>query len=30
VGPGTVDTEIFTHLAAPSREAFEKQTADMV
>jgi NADP-dependent 3-hydroxy acid dehydrogenase YdfG len=30
VGPGTVDTEISTHLAAPSREAFEKQTADMV
>ncbi|HWF28881.1 MAG TPA: SDR family NAD(P)-dependent oxidoreductase [Mycobacterium sp.] len=30
VSPGTVDTEIFTHLAAPSREAFEKQTADMV
>jgi NADP-dependent 3-hydroxy acid dehydrogenase YdfG len=30
VGPGTVDTEIFTHLAAPSREAFEKLTADMV
>jgi NADP-dependent 3-hydroxy acid dehydrogenase YdfG len=30
VGPGTVDTEIFTHLPAPSRAAFEKQTADMV
>lgn len=30
VSPGTVDTEIFTHLAAPSRAAFEKQTADMV
>ncbi|SOJ52621.1 putative oxidoreductase [Mycobacterium simulans] len=30
VGPGTVDTEIFTHLAAPSREAFERKTADMV
>jgi NADP-dependent 3-hydroxy acid dehydrogenase YdfG len=30
VGPGTVDTEIFTHLAAPSREAVERQTADMV
>ena len=30
VGPGTVDTEIFNHLAAPSREAFEQQTAGMV
>jgi NADP-dependent 3-hydroxy acid dehydrogenase YdfG len=30
VGPGTVDTEIVTHLAAPSRAAFEQQTADMV
>jgi len=30
VGPGTVDTEISTHLPAPSREAFERQTADMV
>lgn len=30
VGPGTVDTEIFTHLPAPSRAAFEKQTEDMV
>lgn len=30
VGPGTVDTEISTHLAAPSREAFERQTANMV
>jgi NADP-dependent 3-hydroxy acid dehydrogenase YdfG len=30
VGPGTVDTEIFSHLAAPSRAAFEKQTGDMV
>ncbi|MGE2817241.1 SDR family NAD(P)-dependent oxidoreductase [Mycobacterium heidelbergense] len=30
VSPGTVDTEIFTHLAAPSRAAFEKQTAGMV
>jgi len=30
VGPGTVDTEIFGHLAAPSREAFERQTAGMV
>ena len=30
VAPGTVDTEIFSHLAAPSREAFERQTADMV
>lgn len=30
VGPGTVDTEIFTHLTEPSRAAFERQTADMV
>jgi NADP-dependent 3-hydroxy acid dehydrogenase YdfG len=30
VGPGTVDTELFSHLAAPSREAFERQTAGMV
>jgi NADP-dependent 3-hydroxy acid dehydrogenase YdfG len=30
VGPGTVDTELFTHLATPSREAVEGQTADMV
>ena len=30
VGPGTVDTEIVTHLAAPSRAAFEQQTAEMV
>jgi NADP-dependent 3-hydroxy acid dehydrogenase YdfG len=30
VGPGTVDTEIFNHLAAPSREAIERQTAGMV
>ncbi|WAC89150.1 SDR family NAD(P)-dependent oxidoreductase [Mycobacterium sp. Aquia_213] len=30
VGPGTVDTEIFSHLADASREAFEKQTAGMV
>jgi len=30
VGPGTVDTEIFSHLSEPSREAFERQTADMV
>jgi NADP-dependent 3-hydroxy acid dehydrogenase YdfG len=30
VGPGTVDTEIFTHLPAPSREAFKRQTAGMV
>ncbi|HUH68112.1 MAG TPA: SDR family NAD(P)-dependent oxidoreductase [Mycobacterium sp.] len=30
VGPGTVDTEISTHLAAPSREPFERQTVDMV
>ncbi|MEE3065995.1 MAG: SDR family NAD(P)-dependent oxidoreductase [Actinomycetota bacterium] len=30
VGPGTVDTEIFSHLAEGSREAFERQTAGMV
>ncbi|MEY8016039.1 SDR family NAD(P)-dependent oxidoreductase [Mycobacterium servetii] len=30
VGPGTVDTEIFDHLAASSREAFERRTAGMV
>ena len=30
VGPGTVDTQITAHLAAPSREAFERQTAGMV
>lgn len=30
VSPGTVDTEIFSHLAAPSREAVERQTAGMV
>jgi NADP-dependent 3-hydroxy acid dehydrogenase YdfG len=30
VGPGTVDTEIFTHLAESSRETFERQTAGMV
>jgi NADP-dependent 3-hydroxy acid dehydrogenase YdfG len=30
VGPGTVDTEIFSHLAESSREAFEQQTAGMV
>jgi len=30
VGPGTVDTEIFSRLAAPSREAIERQTAGMV
>src|SRR5271168_932420 len=30
VGPGTVDTEIFTHLAESSRETFERQTGDMV
>ncbi|SOX54032.1 KR domain-containing protein [Mycobacterium ahvazicum] len=30
VGPGTVDTEIFSHLAEDSREAFERQTAGMV
>ena len=30
VGPGTVDTEIFSHLAEGSRAAFEQQTAGMV
>ncbi|OBI11409.1 oxidoreductase [Mycobacterium sp. E2462] len=30
VGPGTVDTEIFDHLAESSREAIAKQTAGMV
>ncbi|MEZ0352238.1 SDR family NAD(P)-dependent oxidoreductase [Mycobacterium sp. pR1184] len=30
VGPGTVDTEIFSHLAENSREAVERQTAGMV
>lgn len=30
VGPGTVDTEIFSHLAETSRKAFERQTAGMV
>ncbi len=30
VSPGTVETEISTHLPAESREAFERQTADMV
>ncbi|AFC44017.1 SDR family NAD(P)-dependent oxidoreductase [Mycobacterium intracellulare] len=30
VGPGTVDTEIFSHLTESSREAFEKQTSGMV
>jgi NADP-dependent 3-hydroxy acid dehydrogenase YdfG len=30
VGPGTVDTEIFTHLAEPARTALERQTADMI
>jgi NADP-dependent 3-hydroxy acid dehydrogenase YdfG len=30
VGPGTVDTEIFTHLSETSREAFERQTGGMV
>ncbi|MCV6972132.1 SDR family NAD(P)-dependent oxidoreductase [Mycobacterium bohemicum] len=30
VGPGTVDTEIFSHLAPESRAAFERQTANMV
>jgi NADP-dependent 3-hydroxy acid dehydrogenase YdfG len=29
VGPGTVDTEIFSHLAESSREAFEQQTSGM-
>ncbi|OBA80800.1 oxidoreductase [Mycobacterium sp. 1164966.3] len=30
VSPGTVDTEIFDHLAAPAREAFKQRTAGMV
>jgi NADP-dependent 3-hydroxy acid dehydrogenase YdfG len=30
VAPGTVDTEIFSHLPAPSREAVARQTAGMV
>jgi NADP-dependent 3-hydroxy acid dehydrogenase YdfG len=30
VGPGTVDTEIFTHLPEAARDAFDKQTAGMV
>ncbi len=30
VGPGTVDTEIFTHLSETSREAFDRQTGGMV
>ncbi|BBZ15390.1 SDR family NAD(P)-dependent oxidoreductase [Mycobacterium branderi] len=30
VGPGTVDTEISSHLPPESRAAFELQTADMV
>src|SRR6201999_1321621 len=30
VGPGTVDTEIFSHLAEASRDAIEQQTAGMV
>jgi NADP-dependent 3-hydroxy acid dehydrogenase YdfG len=30
VGPGTVDTDISHHLTAESREAFDRQTADMV
>ena len=30
VGPGTVDTEISSHLSAESRKAFDRQTADMV
>lgn len=29
VGPGTVDTEIFDQLAEPSRQAIDRQTADM-
>jgi NADP-dependent 3-hydroxy acid dehydrogenase YdfG len=29
VGPGTVDTEISSHLPAESREAFDRQTADI-
>ncbi|OBK48149.1 SDR family NAD(P)-dependent oxidoreductase [Mycobacterium sp. 1081908.1] len=30
VAPGTVDTEIFSHLPGPSREAVARQTAGMV
>ena len=30
VGPGTVDTEISDHLPAQARDAFDRQTADMV
>jgi NADP-dependent 3-hydroxy acid dehydrogenase YdfG len=30
VGPGTVDTELFTHLPEQAREAFDRQTAGMV
>jgi NADP-dependent 3-hydroxy acid dehydrogenase YdfG len=30
VGCGTVDTEIFSHMSARSREAVERQTANMV
>ncbi|OBA70717.1 oxidoreductase [Mycobacterium sp. 1554424.7] len=30
VAPGTVDTEIFSHLPSPSREAVARQTAGMV
>ncbi|MBX9981250.1 SDR family NAD(P)-dependent oxidoreductase [Mycobacterium gordonae] len=30
IAPGTVDTEIFSHLDGPSREAVERQTADVV
>jgi NADP-dependent 3-hydroxy acid dehydrogenase YdfG len=30
VGPGTVDTEISSHLSPESRKAFDRQTADMV
>lgn len=30
VGPGTVDTEISSHLSPASREAFNRRTADMV
>jgi NADP-dependent 3-hydroxy acid dehydrogenase YdfG len=29
VGPGTVDTEISSHLPAKSREAFDRQTAEI-
>lgn len=30
VGPGTVETEISTHLPPQAREAFDRRTADMV